>query len=506
MKKEMKKQKKSRNGRGFLWLIGVSALSVALLIVCQVFFENVSAENKTFFENTKINGINVGNMSVAEAENVVLTDMLNNKNNVEIDLRSGGKEWKLKGSDFEVSNKIEPEIKQIAKSQQSKNFFQNMKMAKETKQNGQDFYISYTSVLSNLSERIDDVIAEIERVGKPATLVFMPENEDPFSVDEGQSMILVDRDELYQKIDHALSSSTKADIEVPIVEFKQDVDVDAIKNSVGLRSSFTTNYEKSSKDRKNNIKRALESFNGMIVESGQSVSFNATTGDRTLENGYQNAHIIVGGNYVDGVGGGVCQASTTLYNALLLADIDVISVNHHTLPASYVPLSFDAMVSGEYADLVFQNNLETPIYIKTICDDRNVRVEIYGEKIEDGTEIKHRAELIKVLPHNGDKIVADTKGAYADKILYKGEYFRLKYPREGYESKAYLQYYKNGELIREKEIRHDFYPAQDGIVMEGVEDAVEGMTIPASDVKIIRPQKVTEQSFEKAKQRLTQTN
>ena len=506
MNKKRENKKKTRHGRGFLWFIGISALSVALLIVCQFYFENMLTGDEKFFENTRINGLDVGGMSLGEAENVVLTDMLNNKKDIEIELTAGDKKWTLSGDDFELHNKIEPEIRQISRAEHGGNLIENLKREKRIKQEGRDFQVSYTSVLANLNEKIDEIVSEIERPSRAASLIFMPNETDVFQVDEGQSTIVVDRGKLYQEIDHALSISKKAKVEIPTIEIEQNIDIEAIKNSVGKRSSFTTSYVKSSKERKNNIKRALESFNGLIINPGQTVSFNQVTGPRTIENGYQNAHIIVGGNYVDGVGGGVCQASTTLYNALLLADIDVLSVNHHTLPASYVPLSFDAMVSGDYSDLVFQNNLDSPVYIKTIASDSEVTVEIYGQKLEEGQEIKHVSELVKILPHNGDRVVSDTKGAYADKILYKGEFLRLKYPREGYESKAFLRYYKNGELEKEKEIRHDFYPAQEGVVMEGVEDAAEGMIIPASEVKIIKPQKVSKETEQNIKNKLSKTN
>ena len=150
------------------------------------------------------------------------------------------------------------------------------------------------------------------------------------------------------------------------------------------------------------------------------------------------------------------------------------------------------MVSGSYSDLVFTNNLENTIYIKTKTDDSNVYVEIYGENT-DGVKIERRAELVKILPHNGDKIVPDTKGEYSSKVLYKGEFYRVKWPKEGYESKGYLRYYKDGEFVEEKEIRHDYYQPQDGIVIEGVEELGEGMTLPASDVSICNPQKVTKE-------------
>lgn len=501
-----KSSQKRKGQKGFLWFLGVSAFSVALLLGCQFFFDSAITGKERFYNNTHINGIDVGGMSVAEAENVVLTDMLNGKKDIEITLVSKDKSWTLNGKDFEVSNKIQPLVKEISKYGKDGNFFQNRKTLKEIEENGKDFQISYVNILSNMSEKIDEIIAEVEQESRPASLIFNPNLADSFEVDEGQSAILVNRDKLLQEIDASLKSSKQVEIEIPIIEIENQSDIEELKNSVVKRSEFSTNYQTSSLARKNNVKRALEAFNGMIVEPQQTVSFNQTTGKRTEENGYKNAHIIVGGVYVDGVGGGVCQASTTLYNALLLADVEILSVNHHSLPASYVTLSFDAMVSGDYSDLVFKNTLESPIYIKTSADDAGVKVEIYGQKFDDGTTIKRRAELVKVLGHNGDKIVADTKGEYTDKILYKGEYLRIKYPREGYESKGYLQYYKDGVLDYEKEIRHDFYQPQDGIVMEGVETCAEGMVIPASDVKIIKPQKVTKTTEENVKAKLQKTN
>ncbi len=504
--KNAENKKPQKKSQGIFWFLGVSAMSVTLLLVCQFFFETTLTGKETFYDNTRINGIDVGGMSVAEAENVVLTDMLENKKDIEIELTSQGKSWKLLGNDFEVANKIQPIIKELSKYGKTGNFFQNLQKKNQIGANGQDFIVSYTNVLANMNEKIDEIIDEVEHESKEASLIFQPNEEEVFKVDEGQSAVIVNRDALFQEIDNALKTSKKVTIEIPIIEIENQIDVEALKDSVVKRSEFSTSYATSSSARKNNVKKALEAFNGMIVEPGQTVSFNETTGPRTESAGYQNAHIIVEGVYVDGVGGGVCQASTTLYNALLLADVEVLSANHHSLPASYVPLSFDAMVSGSYSDLVFKNTLESPIYIKTSADENNVTVQIYGQKFDDGVTIKRRAELVKVLGHNGDKIVPDTKGEYANRILYKGEYYRVKYPREGYESKGYLQYYKDGELVEEKEIRHDFYQPQDGIVMEGVEDPADGMTIPASDVTIIKPQKVTKGSEESVRNKLQKTN
>ena len=497
-KNENKRERKS----GFVWFLSVSTLAVFLLLVCQFFFASAVTADSKFYKNTKINGIDVGGMTMAEAENAVLTKMLENKGDVRINLSCGDKKWQLKGGDFEVANGLQKDIKTIASYGKTGNYFENLKKKKEIEKNGKDFNVSYTSVLAGVEEKIEEVASEVEREQKEAQLVFAPNNENPFSVDAGQSAVIVLRDELRKRIDEALLNQNVADVEVPIVEIEAEFDEDELLKSVVKRSEFSTDYSKSTENRKNNVRHALESFNGLVVESGQTVSFNEITGARTEENGYKNAHIIYNGVYVDGVGGGVCQASTTLYNALLLAGIKIDKVFHHSLPASYVPLSFDAMVSGGDCDLVFTNNLEKPIYIKCSADNEKVTVEIYGQDM-DGVKIERRAELVKILPHNGDQILPDEKGEYANKILYKGEFYRVKWPKEGYESKGYLRYYKDGEFVEEKEIRHDFYRPQDGVVMEGTSELGVGMTLPASEVAIVSPQKVTSKTEESARARLT---
>lgn len=497
-KNENKRERKS----GFVWFLSVSTLAVCLLLVCQFFFASAVTADSKFYKNTKINGIDVGGMTMAEAENAVLTKMLEKKGDVRINLSCGDKKWQLKGGDFEVANGLQKDIKTIASYGKTGNYFENLKKKKEIEKNGKNFNVSYASVLAGVEEKIEEVASEVEREQKEAQLVFAPNNENPFSVDAGQSAVIVLRDELRKRIDEALLNQNVVDVEIPIVEIEAEFDEDELLKSVVKRSEFSTDYSKSTENRKNNVRRALESFNGLVVESGQTVSFNEITGARTEENGYKNAHIIYNGVYVDGVGGGVCQASTTLYNALLLAGIKIDKVFHHSLPASYVPLSFDAMVSGGDCDLVFTNNLEKPIYIKCSADNEKVTVEIFGQDM-DGVRIERRAELVKILPHNGDQILPDEKGEYANKILYKGEFYRVKWPKEGYESKGYLRYYKDGEFVEEKEIRHDFYRPQDGIVMEGTSELGVGMTLPASEVAIVSPQKVTSKTEESARARLT---
>ena len=302
---------------------------------------------------------------------------------------------------------------------------------------------------------------------------------------------------------HALYGNASDVISVlePFEQIMPEENLEQTLENITLRSKFSTDISASSQNRKDNVKKALSAFNGMIVEPNQIVSFNDTTGSRSAENGYKNAVIIFNGSYTSGVGGGVCQVSTTLYNALLRADLEIIEVCHHTLPPSYVPLSFDAMVSEGYADLIFKNNQPFPIYIKAYSDGKSATCEIYGQPLEEGLTITTKSELVKIIGHNGDKIISDTKGEYSNHVLYKGEYYRLKYPQEGYITNGYLVYKKNGEIIEEKKIRHDKYSSQNGVIVEGVYEMEEGMKLDNNGVKYIAPQKVTQENYENAKKK-----
>ena len=485
------KVKTKRKG-AFFWILLSSAFAVAVLFVCQFLFVDSFSGNKTFMPNTTINGIDVSGLTDKQAENIIAYNLLNTRDEVSLKLRYKDQEFNFNGSDFEIANDIDKRVQEAMNYGREGNFFERRKIQKQVKKDGLQLNISYKNVLGGVDKKIDEIISQIEQESQPAEIAFDPTSDNPFSIIAPKAEIKVDKTKLLEDIDNSLKTSKTAEIQIPVTEIVTEVDETEILSKLGLRSKFSTNYAKSSNNRKINIKKALSGFNGMIVKPNEEVSFNETTGARTEENGYKKANIILNGAYVEGSGGGVCQASTTLYNALILSGVDVLEVTHHSLPASYVPLSLDAMVSEGTSDLRFKNNMDFPIYIRTYGTEEEAVVEIYGKKFEDGEEIRTRAELIKVLPHNGDKIVADKSGEYSNFIIYKGEYYRVKYPREGYESKAYLQFLKNGEVLEEREIRHDYYWPQEGIIAEGVEDVTEGITLPENNVKFIPAQKESE--------------
>ena len=494
----MNKQKKKNSN--FIWLMGVFIISVSLVLFCQFYFGNTINDKTTFYENTHINGINVSGLTKAQASNILNENLIKNKDNLKITLKSNSNEWQISGDDFEYVGNINKTLDNVMKVGREGNIFQKKKIEKKIKDEGLFVSVPYQNIYGGMENVVQKVVAQVECEPSEGAILFDPNSDDMFSLSPSKSGLIVNKSLLEENINNALEQNL-TEIELPLQEVLPQENLQEMIDKISLRSSFSTDISRSNSARKNNIKKALDSFNGMIVESGKEVSFNETTGLRTASNGYENANVIINGSYISGVGGGVCQASTTLYNALLRSDIDILQVCHHSLPASYVPLSFDAMVSEGYADLKFKNNLDTPIFIKAYCTDTKAVVEIYGEKLEDGLSIETKSELVKIIAHQGDTILKDTNGEYENKVLYKGEYYRLKYPQEGYETKGYIQYIKNGEVIREKEVRHDRYISQQGIIIEGVEQLEDGMSLPNNNVKYIPPQKVTKENILNAKKR-----
>ena len=216
-------------------------------------------------------------------------------------------------------------------------------------------------------------------------------------------------------------------------------------------SSYTTYYDEKEKDRAENIAIASALIDGVTVQAYGEFSFNATVGRRTAEAGFKQAKIIVNGEYVMGVGGGVCQVSTTLYNAVLKAGMTVTEFHPHSLRVGYVAPSRDAMVSTG-SDLQFFNPHAFPVYLSSKTFDGGIKIRFYGKDNGDRYEITSR--ITGEIPPP-EPIVKDGE---ADGVLREG--------RAGIKSEAYLERYKKGRLLSRKRIREDVYRPVQGVVVK----------------------------------------
>lgn len=282
-------------------------------------------------------------------------------------------------------------------------------------------------------------------------------DKNGFSYRNGRDGAAINISELF---DAALESrGNRITINLPVVTDKAVTTEDLKRNTV-CRGSFGTSFGSSGPNRSHNIALAASALNGVTVGVGETFSFNKTVGARTEANGYKTGKIILDGHYTDGVGGGVCQVSTTLYNALLLAGF-VPDAVQHSLVSSYVKAGFDAMVSYGSADLTFTNDTDHPIYIASSVVNKRISFTVYGEP----NPYKIVRESVETRDKFATSYIVDPD-KYPE-LLYTDQTKVVVGGSDGVKTKSYLKYYLDGKLVATKLIRTNSYKRVDAVVARG---------------------------------------
>lgn len=223
-----------------------------------------------------------------------------------------------------------------------------------------------------------------------------------------------------------------------------------------ILAKYTTQYNAANHNRSENIRIAADSLNQILITPGQIISFNDLVGLRVKEAGFKEAPVLIDGKSVPDIGGGVCQVSSTLYNATLLADLKPISRTPHFHPLNYVPIGFDATVADHLIDFVFQNTLPHKLYLLTSVDDGSLTVFILGNH-NDKTE----AEIS--LDFTIDQVLKPNTIEIPDPALAPGTR-EIEEGQEGYIVSSYRIKQQNGYVISRELLYVDTYNAEDTII------------------------------------------
>ena len=231
---------------------------------------------------------------------------------------------------------------------------------------------------------------------------------------------------------------------------------DGINKKLG---DFETDYSSSVKNRKENIRLAASKFNNMKLNPGDEISFNDVVGEISEKTGFKSATVIVGGEYESGIGGGICQVSTTLYNSLILSDLEITERHNHSRPIHYVDLGTDAAVARGYKDLKFKNNTNNPILILSEANGEKLNFKVLGNGSDRDYEVKIIPQLLGTVSPGVDTIYSDA--------LPDGESTVRESGARGYSYKTYKEIIKNGEVVEKKEISKSYYLPKDKVVVVG---------------------------------------
>ena len=305
-----------------------------------------------------------------------------------------------------------------------------------------------------------DVAAQIDTQPQDARLKMFNTETYSFEFEPEQSGRVLDQDALTADVEAALSAGGGS-VNLQIETIAPEVTQENVAAQYGMISYAVTNASSSSSNRLSNIRLVLSMINGICLEPGESFSFNQTVGQRTTERGFKTATAYSGGKVTEEVGGGICQVSTTLFNAVVKADLKVDERHSHSLTVSYVDLGKDAAVDWGNKDLRFTNTSSDRVYICCyLTEDKRVRVGVFGKLLEDGVSITLEVVKTGTIDYNTEYQMNFT--------LFTGQTRVTQNGKKGYTATTYKIWWDaNGNELRRSELCKSTYQATPEIIEYG---------------------------------------
>lgn len=304
------------------------------------------------------------------------------------------------------------------------------------------------------------------------------EGED-FEVTKEVYGVYFNKEEAIKRYNELLDGKT---MEIKLITVEPTVKVSDLNNELfrDVLATFSTKYDKYYTNRVKNLELAGRKVNGTILYPGEEFSYNKVVGKRTVANGFKEAHVFAGGKVVDGLGGGICQVSTTLYNTVLMSDLKVTERKAHMMHTGYNEPGKDATVVYGSIDFRFVNNRKTPIKISMEVKNGVVTSTIYGLKMENEPIIEIKSVILKTIPY--------TTIEEKDAAMNEGTTKVVQSPVNGYVSETYrIEKDASGKEISRKLISKDTYKQTSKIIKVGTKKVEK----PVEPVKPVTPTEPT---------------
>ncbi len=357
---------------------------------------------------------------------------------------------------------------------------------------GQDFKINLSVDREALVSKISTFAGELNTapVEPTVTPILTEEIDARFEITDGENGRELNSGAVADKLIELFNSGEySGEVSPEYTEIKPQMDAEYLRANTKRRATYQTRFRYSTSDetvnnRCFNIDKAAGILNGTVVLPGEEFSFNTVVGMRTKEGGWKEANGISGGKeYTLQAGGGICQVSTTLYLALLSANMEITDRRAHSIPSDYAPKGLDATVDSRGIDLKFRNNTSAPIYIfaywtqdKESSRRRYMHVSLYGEPLPEGVEYKPRSEVL-------EEIIRDEIIYTEDATLPVGYQIEKVVKHDGYVAEAYLDKYQDGEVVESIRLGKDSYKGNDAEVVIGTGDPM--LVSPPEDATLI---------------------
>nr|WP_300001831.1 VanW family protein [Tissierella sp.] len=447
--------------RKWLLLFLAGVIVAGAVIVYKI---NEEVKKDTIYRGISIAGIDVSGKNTEEALQIIKEKQETQLAQKNIIVKGQDKEYTINLKELGFTYDYQEAVDEAYSFAREGNIFERYKEIKTIEAEKKEIELKSEYDKKKIDEKVKKIAGEINKEALDAEFDF-----------NGGNIKITDEKNGYKVQEEALNSKIEDNIykleliDVPIEIIKPERTREYYSKINGVIGESTTRFSNSGPGRVNNIKLSARAFNGRIVHPGESISYNSTLGPVNTKSGYQDAPIIVAGDLTPGVGGGICQTSTTLYNALLRADLTVTERSHHSITSAYIDKVLDAVVAGYYLDLKFKNDFDYPIYISSGISGKSVTFKIYGDKENMNYTIQMQPQITKVIPHKVTEIVK--------KDLKPGERKLEQAGRDGYQVTTYKHKIRDGKIIETKKMSSDYYRERETIYHIGPE-AVKPEPIP----------------------------
>lgn len=407
----------------------------------------------TIYKGVTIDGYDVGNKRMEQALEYIKEKKEKEIPNKSMNLIYEEKIFNIKLPQLGFSYKYEDGVKTAFKLGRQGNILKRLKDIIKIK-NGVEVPLNFSYKYNKIEDVVKEISQEINKEASDATI----------NITKGKITLtdeIIGKKLMTDKLSRDIIENIYLlkDMKIPVENIQPRIKKDVLSRIDGIIGEFSTSFRGSSSGRIENIKLSAKAISNKLILPGEELSYNNTTGPRESEYGYKEANVIIGGELTPGLGGGVCQTSTTMYNALILADITILERHPHSIPANYVPYGQDAAVAYGYLDLKFRNDFDFPIFTYAKTVENNLYIYIYGDT-------KSKDYVVKIKPEIVEKIYAKTEERY-DESLPPGTRLDIQKGRTGYKVNTYKSIVKNGKLVSKELITSDHYRKKDYIYKVG---------------------------------------
>lgn len=425
------------------WIQGCAALAVSLFAVFGLPHAVQAETPETALEGVYIENISVGGMNEEEITEAVNARVEELKNCV-ISLNAGDQSVQTTAGELGLICTNMDVVRQALYAGQRGNVLDRFKVQRYLEETGPEVLELQFSVDEQaVRSVIENQAGAMNTAAVDATLTL---EDGSFVVHEGQDGYVINTDASVEKVVNYMSTDWHGGnggvILVTDVDEAQG-DTEQLVLVHDALGSSSTDYSGSNSNRKQNVKRGAELVNGTILYPGEEFSMQEIVVPFTEENGYAPAASYEMGSVVETYGGGICQVSTTLYLAVLRAELEVTERHNHSMIVNYVKPSMDAAIAEGYKDFKFVNNTDAPIYIMGYADGSEIGFVIYGHETRDpNRKVTYESETLTTT-ESTTELVADSSASYGSVTLESSGH-------TGYTARLWKVVTVNGEETREQ--------------------------------------------------------